>query len=97
MTLPGGDLAGRELTVEAGRRRPFLGRVREEPGPVETCLLEEGGELLDVVLGLAGEADDERRPRRRLRGCLAGTGGGSRCWGRYWSFAERRPLFLSFF
>ena len=70
----------RELRVdrvgEVGRGRAVLGREREEPGPVELGRLEERQQLVVLALGLAGEADDERRPERRRR---ARTRGWRRC------------------
>ena len=44
----------------------LLGRVGEEPAPVELCCLDEGQELIVVGLGLARVADDEVRSERRV-------------------------------
>ena len=46
------------------RGRSLFAREREEAGPVEARGREEGEQLVVVALGLAGEADDERRPER---------------------------------
>ena len=44
------------------RRRAVLGAEGEQAGPVEPGGIEEGEQCLVVLLGLAGKADDERRP-----------------------------------
>ncbi len=51
--------------VETGRGRALLFREREEPGPVELGRVEEREQFLMIGFGLAGEADDERRPEGR--------------------------------
>src|SRR3954465_10449811 len=55
-----------DLAIEVGGISAVLTREREEPGPVELCLLDEAQQLVVVVLGLARIADDERRAERRL-------------------------------
>ena len=61
--------------VERRGRRAVLGREREEAGPVEARRAQEREQLVVVRLGLAREADDERRPERglglRRRGCAS--------------------------
>ena len=56
------------MSGEQRSRRAFLCRVRKEPCPIELGRLEEPLQRVDIVLGLAGEAHDERRAHRRLRG-----------------------------
>jgi hypothetical protein len=48
-----------KLAVVIGRLRPVLVAVAEDTDDIEVRRLQEVGHLLDVVLGLAGEADDD--------------------------------------
>ena len=57
----------RNLIFHRRRRGARFGRVWEEPGPVETGLDEEIGQLVDLLVGLAGKADDERRSQGGVR------------------------------
>ena len=58
--------SGSTASGSDGRGRAVLGREREEAGPVERRGLEEREQLVVLALGLAGEADDERRAERGL-------------------------------
>ncbi len=61
-------------TVEVGGVGAVLAAVGEEPAPVELGLLDEVEELVVVVLGLAGVADDEVAPECRVRLAVADVG-----------------------
>ena len=81
------DLLGQVVGQPRGRR-VGLERVGEDAQPLEPRRPDEGEQLLELRLGLAGEADDERRPQRpgsgsppaawrgsprSRRGCAAGA------------------------
>ena len=63
---PLGDQRGRHGAVEAGGVGALLGRVGEEPAPVELGPLDEGQQLVVVGLRLARVADDEVGPEGGL-------------------------------
>ncbi len=53
------DLLGRELARHPDALGAVLIRIAEDADHIELCCGEEVGEQLDIVLGLAGEADDD--------------------------------------
>ena len=55
---------GRDIIVELEGRRPFLVRVGEHADVVERVVAEKRAQLVDIGLGFAGEADDERGAER---------------------------------
>ena len=59
VALPLDDFLRVDATRQVAGGGALLGRVREEPCPVEFDIPQELRQFLDVVVGLAGEADDE--------------------------------------
>jgi hypothetical protein len=55
------------LILHLRRGCAWLRRIGEETGPVELNVLEEPGQLIDMLFGLPGETDDERGPKRGFR------------------------------
>src|SRR6185437_6073037 len=72
LPVPAGDLLLVQLVGvgEAGRLRAVLVGVAEHADRVEPGFVQEQLKLLQVVGGLAGEADDEVGPHARVRGKL---------------------------
>ena len=57
----------RQMAVEPGRRRAGLERIGENAGALETAsLARKSTQFLELRLGFAGEADDERGPQRQV-------------------------------
>ena len=54
------------MVVEPRRRRARLERVGKDADALETRRFDEVEQFLELRLGLAGEADDERRPQRQV-------------------------------
>ena len=55
------------MAVEPRRRRARLVRVREDADALEARRLDELAQLLELGLGFAREAGDERRPQHQAR------------------------------
>src|ERR1700754_4785673 len=84
LVLPAGDLALRRHQLSPAVRdddrlhlavlfealRGLLVRVLEDADVIELGPLDEAHELAEVGVGLAGVADDERRPEEQVRYCL---------------------------
>ena len=60
------DLLG-QVAVQLVGRRARLERIREDADALELRFADEVAQLLELGLGLAGEADDERRSQRQVR------------------------------
>ena len=67
----------RHIVVEREGRGAFFVRVGEHADVVEPVIGDEVAQLVDVRVGFAGEADDERRPQRDARDRARGFGRGA--------------------
>ena len=74
---PSSPPAGTSSCQREGRRAFFV-RIGEHADVVEPVIGDEAAQLIDVCLGLAGKADDERRPEGDARDLARGSGRAAR-------------------